>query len=355
MSQNRPQLKLTTVPSFSSNIDDNELQRLRASVLLQYQKSLHNQEYHTSDIVSILGGIDQILNVYLTFNSIPLNIDQLNKLQNILNISGKLQSYPNQKSLEDDTSLITYTYHINDTYFHCCFNDKTASNIISYIQHPISIGINTVLSMVYIVIEFLNDGKISSVRIVDNFELKYPQIFYIYKFIACIITTIYLILWLLAVNRTVFTKSIKHFVFWLKIIVSIQTGILYVVLRYVFIKDREPTFVNTMGCTFFAITVTLIVVCISAIDGYYAPRKLKIGIGIALSLLFTWYAIFVTFLVDYDEKAIVDVGFIKINVTSLMGAALRILAIFMWKSTTLLILKKDKCVNIRVSPNIKWQ
>ena len=49
----------------------------------------------------------------------------LNKLQNILNTNTNVQSHLNSKSLEDDTSLITYTYNINDTYFHCCFNNKT--------------------------------------------------------------------------------------------------------------------------------------------------------------------------------------------------------------------------------------
>ena len=69
-----------------------KLERLRANVLSQHKQSGHRQEYHTAEIVSILGGIHQILNVYLSSDSIPISMDQLDKLEEVLHENGHIKA-----------------------------------------------------------------------------------------------------------------------------------------------------------------------------------------------------------------------------------------------------------------------
>ena len=150
-------------------------------------------------------------------------------------------------------------------------------------------------------------------------------------------------------------KSIKHFVFWLKTITAIELCIFDFILRYVMIKDRQSTYVNIFGDIFFYVVIVLIVINFSGIDGHHAINRFKIVLGMVISMYFTIVTIQVSLFYDEDiMQSMVIIGGLQFSIASLYAGALRILTIFLWKQTILMMVKRDRCVNIRHSPRIKW-
>ena len=97
------------------------------------------------------------------------------------------------------------------------------------------------------------------------------------------------------------------------------------------------------------------VIIYSSIDGYDISIKLKIFYGISIAVLCSFSAINRTFAVqENDDSMIYITSSINFSVLSQIAGDLRVLSIFFWRQTILLFLKKDKCINIRHSPNLKW-
>ena len=319
-------------PSYSDNID-----ALKANILHQHQKSSSNHDHDSQEIIRILGGMNKILTDYLTSNDIGLNREQLIKLQNVLNTNNVIIPDPNSKT-ENDGPLI-YTFNINDTYHHYLFGDKIASKIIHFAYHKCGVIFIAILIAIW------------------NFWFYVfgpSPGWYKYKLIVFGAAFIQATLSALCVNKTVFIKSIQHFVFWFKTIVSIEQAICYFIWRYIMIKDREATYINVFGDIFGHLTLISCVIFFSCIDGHRSPKKVTIAFGLILSTFLTVQSVFYSFFFDQEMQSMVIIGSIKFSVISIYASTLRALSIFLWKQTILMILKGDKCVNIRHSPKIRW-
>ena len=316
-------------------------------ILIQiYQKNTfylniknRNHDQNTQEIIAILGGIEQVLTNHLTSSDIKVTTDQLVKLQHTLNSNNLIPSDPKSK-IEHDGQLI-YTFNRNDTYHHYFFGNKIGS---------------------YIVKRTFNKPSLALIAILITIWTSWHNIFgvtdtyYIYKLIAFIIIFLYALFVSLSVNKTVFTRSIQHFVFWFKTIISIAQAIFNFILRYVMLKDRQTTCINIFGDVFLQLAFISFIINYSAIDGHQASKAAKFVFGMILSLLLTYYSVFFSLFVDQDEleKSMVIIGSIQISIIAFHASALRALSIFLWRQTMLIIIQGDKCVNLQYSPKIVW-
>ena len=330
-------IELSTVSSNSVDIDV-----LKKNILSLHQQSQINHDNQLEEIVATLGGIDQILIDYLSSKDISLNVDQLNKLQNILNTADvRAISGPKSQSEDNDCKQLTYTYIINDSYYHHLFGDKMGSKIMYYVYHKMY----WIFSLSIYLLALISDSF--SERIDMTAFIIFRSVAFVWGLIVAISAAI-------AVNKTVFNASIKHFVFWLKIGAALQVAVCAVILNVYIIPNQEASVINISCDMCRYITTVVVITNFSAIDGHCCSNQIKIMIGFVGSLLYSYRAIISSLFVDYEKDLMVNIGFVYISISSLYASALRVLSIFMWKQTILIMLKKDKCINIRYSPIIKW-
>ena len=219
------------------------------------------------------------------------------------------------------------------------FGDEIASRMLRFTHHKITAAITMTLAVIW---------RIFLVFFGHNY------VYYLGKLIIFCYLFIYTILVSLCINKTIFISSIKHFVFWFKTVASIELAVSYFILRYIMIKDREATCINIFGDIFSQLTAVLSIINFSAIDGHQMRKCIKIACVITFSILYTSYAVNASLLYDQYERSMVVLGPFQVSIASLNAGAFRALSIFLWKQTILMMLKGDRCVNIRHSPKIKW-
>ena len=129
--------------------------------------------------------------------------------------------------------------------------------------------------------------------------------------------------------------------FWLKIISCSQVGIYAIWLRYGLLKDRDPGMLEISGDIFSRTTLFFMIFIYAAIDGMIGYRRSKIAFGICLSGMLTISAIIAMLVHDNTIQATtiyIMSSNINISIQSLYAGSLRVLAIFLWKQTFILIL-----------------
>ena len=327
------------VPSNSDNID---ISTLKTNIL--YQQSQCNPDHASQEIIAILGGINKILTDFLTSNDIKLTKDQLIKLQNTLNSHNLIVSDP--KSKTENVDQLTYTFNINDTYHHYFFGNEIGSKIVHYVYSKIALIAFTFVLMlkeIWVFLQYLGNQTLNT------------------SWYLCILSVntlifIYIILFTLCINKTVFIRSIKHFVFWFKTIITVEQIICYFILKYLMNNhgNDEISYADVISDILVHLSLVLCIMNYSAIDGHHVNKRLMITAGIIVSVYHAVTAVLWSLFANQDEMTIVTIGPLQISIASLYASALRTLSIFLCKQTILLILKKDKCVNIRHSPKIKW-
>ena len=181
--------------------------------------------------------------------------------------------------------------------------------------------------------------------------------YYIYSLIVQSYLTCYWLSLLFTMNRKIFKKSVCHFVFWFKILTSVQTVICHTIVDFWFIKQVPLTPIAIIEHMLRDIQLNLAIVMFSAIDCFPLCRKLKIVMGFALSLLFAVFAINFTFFMDPKIISMSTIHFSSmwtLSFGSLYASSVRVLFTFLCKQTILLFMKKNKAINIRYSPYVKW-
>ena len=375
-----------------------EINTLNARVLSRHQKhQSENRDYQNpDDIIAILGGVNKILTDYLSSNDINLTIDQLNKLQDVINstmdddddgdvlrmTSPTLPSVPtslvaiqigddylteperstdskdstqvqqqktdtsivlakqptNRNKLEDNMDL-TYSFSTMASIHHYFWNDEKANKMIYYAYHKVTVLISICLLLAITIWDYgfgVDDGYLT------------------FKCIGYGIISIHAIFVSLCINKAAFKLCAHHFVFWFKTLVSIEAAILHFLIRYVFVKDREPSFVNILGDIFLQFVFVAVVIAYSSIDGHHVSRTTKIFIGVAISAKVSFDALHFSLFRHFDDRDLMRIGQFEFSTLSLYASALRALSIFLWKQTFSVIKKKDKCIIIRHSPKIRW-
>ena len=340
---------------------------------LQQLQDNQTLESHTSKIIKIFGGIDQITTDYLSSNDIQLTQLQLQHIQQILcnhdtitvtiGNDSKLPSphFEGAKSLpstsnapkigktvskfqESNTKTWRYKLSKSNTYIHYLFSNNIANKIISVLYNIYLIFLLLIVGIVWVIWGSLESAP---------WNLAY----YLYKLILFSILVVHLTFVALTINKEILRKAVRHFLFWYKLIACVQQALCVWWLRYFALRDRSAGAVEISGDASAQLCTFITVFIFSAFDGYQISRRTKIWLGIGLSIIFTLLAVNATFFVDakMKEKATIHLAdWFSVSVVSVRASSLRILSIFLWKQTILTMIKKNQCINIRHSPYIEW-
>ena len=218
----------------------------------------HTLESHTSKIIETFGGIDQIMTDYLSSNDIQLTQVQLQNIQQILwnnaitvtiEDKSKLPSphYECGESLpstsnapkigrtvskfhESNTKTWRYRFSKSNTYIHQLFSDDIARNIISVLYNKYFVFLNIIIGIIWVIWAVVEHGKWSAV-------------YDLYKFIFFSFNALYLTLIALTINKQLLRKSVRHFLFWFKLIV----GNLSVVVEILCVEASQSTGCSDIG------------------------------------------------------------------------------------------------------------
>ena len=324
--------------SGAESVDDNITKKASLLAMLEQHQS---NNYDMDRIALILGGAEKILYDYLSSNDMTLNDNQLTQIEQMITSQNPIKRTPNSMDEMNDSQSITYTFNKHETYYHLLFNNRTATKII-----------NAVYNVWWLLFSFC----LATLNAVWKYILP-TSWYYIYSLTVTSLTMVHGTLLLLTMNRKVFKKSIGHFVFWFKILTSIQNGICSLLLNFCFITQIPATPITVINALLRFLCLILAITIFSAIDCFQLSRKLKIFIGLTVSISFTLGAMQATF---FMEDEIISASIIHINswltipIASLYASSKRVLCIFLWKQVILLLVKKDKCINIRYSPYLKW-
>lgn len=303
--------------------------------------------FNVNQVVAILGGTKSILHDYLSSSDIELTTRQFMQIENLLTPKPS----PRRKSLEriNKSQKITYTFNRNDTTYHSWLDHNTACHIVKLIFNKYLMAISVSLVFALRIWRILA-GDTSS----HKFKRLYPLSYQICALVLYACTCIHSILLLLTINTEVLKRSLRHFVFWLKTMTCIWSQILWWYLRFTLLRTKQKLLLA--GEIFSGIEFICVTIMYCSIDGYQMPRKIKIILGIATSLVYT-HSVFaaLSFAVDHDHESIVEVGSLFcFSVASLYASSVRVLCIFLWRQTIMMIKKKGKCINIKHSPHIAW-
>eukprot|EP01084_Bolivina_argentea_P302209 521614_1 len=345
-------------PLMQLEFTEYESRTITKSMLHQiHEKQLvHNQsnENNTDDIISALGGIDQILRVYLSSkNKIPLHTTQLKTLYEILYTKPQNKisiSFIGQATPNEQTKVV---FDRSDTYLHQCMLLQHANKLMDIVYNRFFLLFTICINVIYILYAIILDYNIPT-----------TYLYYGYKLFVVLFNNIYSCLICLSFNRNAFRQSFKSFTFWFKVLTSIQVSVSYAFMIYKFdygsegVTDWRHNPLQIIDHILNATAITLIVVIFSAIDSICLIRKYKIVLGIGVSAIFTIWAVNATVVsfsqdLKYDEYNFIF-GTIKLSTRTIYASSFRVLSIFLWRQTIWTILAVDEAVNIRVSPTVRW-
>ena len=156
-------------------------------------------------------------------------------------------------------------------------------------------------------------------------------------------------------NYIVMLRSVKNFIFWIKMLVSIEASICEIYTRHaVFHRSHAGDFLHLIGEILSTITFWSLIALYSTVDALENKLMIK-TLGTLCTLAVIGAAVNYTFIEqDEDEESVIYIGSRKMSVFFLYGSAYRVLSIFMLKQTIFMFFKKRQCINIRHSPTIKW-
>ena len=140
--------------------------------------SLHKEtiaNYKTNDniieIINIIGGIDKVLDDYLTSVETELSSQQLFMIHQILSSSKSIPS-PSKSIIaihhenNNNPNNVYYTFSDKDTFLHCYFGNKNAEKVLSILQNKF-LQILIILSIfLYIYFRQTSWSKLLSIYII---------------------------------------------------------------------------------------------------------------------------------------------------------------------------------------------
>ena len=126
------------------------------------------------------------------------------------------------------------------------------------------------------------------------------------------------------------------------------------IYQFYYLKESDPFVIIVY--ILWHIGVFLVVIIFSCVDRYNVHIKIKLVLGVVVASIFCMLSIYYTFNIPgYDEFVIYITPSIQFSLLSSIGSGHRVLSIFFWRQTILLILKKGKkCTNIKHAPYLKW-
>eukprot|EP01083_Nonionella_stella_P039814 108303_1 len=305
---------------------------------------------NTLELVQILGGMDKILKDYVSHsNDLLLTNHQLHQIHDALNTHSSLSRITNSPNTQDAEKGdifgdICYEFNENQTYLHSIFGEQIATQILHVLHTKIARTIMSSTVIGYMVLQFIPNTLILPIYVIV---------------LSCILWIPFFIIYYLSGNIKALKMILNSFEFWFKILYAVFYAIMTIIYEYHYGVTHGwhyPT-LHLIAAIFQLITVPMLVLNISAFDAHNLSLNKKIFFSSVAAILFTFNVINYSLLVSDSNDFIVYITpNNSISVASIISGAARILAIFMWRQTVLIIIraKKQKCVLIKYIPTVKW-
>eukprot|EP01083_Nonionella_stella_P275164 934439_1 len=311
-----------------------------------------------TQIVRILGGIDQILQNYLSESSnIFIDIQQLNKLKQLLETPDKFQIHNKSQPLNavltqrsnnlelNESAKNRLIYHLDDTNtcLHAAIGNERATQWLDILHH--SITRTTVLTIIFsnLVLFFIPISQATNTL-------------YIVLRSCCWLFAPYTMVLISSANHKALPMAIGTFEFWYKTLNAICVGVFYSWIDY--LNNREYWVVTVITGIAHLIFAFLGMIFISGLDAFPLSVTWKVSFTFSIAAMYMcaliWCAI--EFNGNDYERHIVYLWIIPLSLEGLLLGGLRTLNVFCWKQVVLSILRRktDKCVLIHHIAFIKW-
>ena len=291
---------------------------------------------------------------YLTSKDMQLSQAQLEKIEQMLNSNSTQPTITQttdqhqiastlQNLTEMNKQISIYTCSKSNTYITHLFNPNVSQKIISILQNKIPWIIFFIGFFTYLIWSTIENGDWSIAIL-------------IYRVIFLFSTIIFGIFISLVTNRKMIRVIAKQFAFWFKMLTIIQWSVSWLWIRYVSTKVTSHP-LEIVEDVLLQIVIFLGVANVSVSDAHQNSRRMKICLGIFLSMSFSIAAVAITFIIHQDVGAAATIHIsdkLAVDLVSTNIGAMQVLSIFFWKQTIFTIKKKDKCVTIKNSPYLEW-
>eukprot|EP01084_Bolivina_argentea_P308151 532755_1 len=301
------------------------------------------------EIISTLGGIDQILSRLLKSN-VNFNDKQLQSLHHIIthtNNNYKTTNIINKthNNIEDKgyKRKLEFTFNDNDILLYKIFTEQTAINIINILNNKIT---KILLAMIVFASLFV--------------AIAGEDVMYTYASFMCLMLSIYCFGWILYCNKLVMNMLFKEFEFWFKIFYLSLNLITRGVIRYV---EGAALFFNWTGAVFTG-SILFLVMIFDAINIKQSNKLIisSFALGAFSRAVLYWSQI--AFWRDefpiYDKLTITTpnvsvLGTMTLNIIDIARNSSLILAIFLFKQLISSIRKPEQALVIKNKPFIIYE
>ena len=327
----KPFLRMATatplLQDFELQESNSEIPITSEAVKQNYHMNKTNLDTKSTELLQILGGIDHILQFYLSHPD-SLNNTQLTQINDI--IVSNANTTPNEdcnKQMEKSTCINIDTLELSksDTFLHLILKDSTATKIINFLFSK-PMGVCIAVLLICFIIDY-----IAGVETVPTYQWPLE-----------LIANLLLIMLLLSVNKLLFRRTMFTFEFIIKVFYAIRLFMCKI------LEPGKADIPEHIGdCNYI-----LLVTTISLVDGLQMRRKVKIILVALVSALYSSYAIQYTFFEDLDVVKIFDTW--KLDLTSWQASSYRVIALFSWAQTYRLLSGANISTMIAKPLNIEW-
>eukprot|EP01083_Nonionella_stella_P072424 195325_1 len=311
---------------------------------------------HQEAIIKALGGIDDILQHLLRSNVI-LDQPQLNSLHRIIiNTAHKNQrettinALSQPQEFEDNKYHQTYTYTFKeeDSLLFSIFGQENANKILHALNGKIVKSILVLLLGVWLVLGLLT-----------LYGLSWDVYFIYWSFLA-VLSSSYILVWILYLNKEAMKLVLKQFEFWFKIFYLIQYLIANAILSSYY---GDPPYLT---CTYFIFFAALLFI-VMIFDAINTKKSNKLMISSVAVAVFAWRALDLMYNAFYGDPY----GFEKatsvtihlpyfddkatISIVDICSNSAQILAIFLFKQLISTIRKPNQALVIKTRPFIEYE
>lgn len=296
-----------------------------------------------NQFVKILGGMDKILNDYLSVHD-HCTLTQL-QLQDIHTLLASASSEPIEKNMDqsveigsDDCQIILKLETVN-SHVVSSFGLDSARNILKVLNSWVPTALHVMCMMLCLTLVFF-------------VPQKYP-ISMILVLCTCMLVWIpFAIIWWMGVNKRALKLILHSFEFWLKL----GYALLFAIFSAIYLKIMFDW--HVFIAVAMSIKAILIISYVSSFDGVNKSRFIKIFCSFIAAAMFTILSFAYEFYMeDYtlNIKLFDDSSWdYSVSVTDKLSDSARVLAIFLWKQTVITYWRPNRCILIKKTPYIHW-
>eukprot|EP01084_Bolivina_argentea_P179889 310822_1 len=332
-------------------IEENSIQAIdyqisESSILKLHKKVAQKPKTATNtlNILNAIGGIDKVLEDYLTIKQLQLTKQQLNQIHSILlsnnNSQNKVKS--NTKPAED----LYYTFSDIDTYLHTLLGAKKANQIVHIIHNKYF-----QIFLLFIIVGYF---------LFRLFFGTHSLTFTIYCIFVSLFCIPFSAVWTLSSDKQALKIIIKSFEFWFKVTYAFICGLLQLIYFYgLKWNEWQHPYIQLCSTIFVALDIISVIACIGLIDAAHINKYWIVGVSGGMGLMFSFLVITNQLALDpLSDDSVINIASYSFSLMELIISAWRILAIFSFRQSfsTLWMIKthNDRCISITYHPFIIW-